>query len=649
MAEQVGKNEPGKVAAALSKLKGKILASNRPIKVAELPELPEHDKDLEESGGEIKEEGKTFSQLFEESQKGTNFKEGEVVEGVVVKKDSETVTVDIGYKSEGNIRVSEFFDNQRQVAVDVGDHVLVYIEKVEDDDGRLVLSKEKADVLRAWDEISEACEKNELVEGTVISKVKGGLSVDIGVKAFLPGSQVDVRPTKNLDQYLGQTFKFKIIKFNKKRGNIVLSRRLLLMEERARLKEQTLANIEEGMVTQGTIKNLTDYGAFIDLGGLDGLLHITDMSWGRIKHPSELFKVGDNIEVKVLKYDEDKERVSLGYKQLQSDPWGTVEDRYTVGMRVKGKVVSLTDYGAFVELEPGVEGLVHVSEMSWTQRVKHPSKIVNDGDLVEAVVLDVDKGNRRISLGMKQIEPNPWDLLAEKYAPGTRVKGTVKNITDFGVFVGVPEGIDGLVHVSDISWENKGVNPAEMFKKGDEIECVVLSIDKEAEKFSLGIKQMSSDPWQIVADKYRPGTRVNGKVTKVADFGVFIEIEEGVEGLLHASELAGEGKPKDRLKEIGVGNEMEVMVTSVDMAERKLSLSIRAMHKAEERENVRHYTETAKRESRTSFGDLLGDVAAKLKQQAQTSDGEKPASSEGKSEAEEPAAQDLKGDDSDKS
>lgn len=552
--------------------------------------------------------------MLEESQKGSKFQEGEVVEGQVVKVDSEFVTIDIGYKSEGQVYASEFYDSKGELSIQDGDHILVYIERVEDDDGRLILSKEKADVLRAWDEISEACEKDELVEGTVIAKVKGGLSVDIGVKAFLPGSQVDIRPTKNLDQYIGKTFKFKIIKFNKKRGNIVLSRRLLLMEERARMKEQTLSKIEEGMVTEGIIKNLTEYGAFIDLGGLDGLLHITDMSWGRIKHPSEIFKVGDKIKVKVLKYDEEKERVSLGYKQLLPDPWNTVEQRYSVSQRVKGKVVSLTDYGAFVELEPGVEGLVHVSEMSWTQRVKHPSKLVNEGDSVEAVVLDVDTGNRRISLGMKQIEPNPWDLLVEKYPVGSKIKGVVKNTTDFGVFVGVPEGVDGLVHVSDISWENKNVDPNTVFKKGDEIECMVLSIDKSAEKFSLGIKQLSDDPWRHVAEKYPPGSKVKGKVTKVADFGIFLEVEQGVEGLLHVSELEGEGKPKDKLKAVAEGSEIECLVTSVDMKEHKLSLSVRAMHKAEERENIRHYAKSSTG-SKTSFGDVLdSSLAQKLKE-----------------------------------
>ena len=402
---EVGSSLSSTSAHNLSKepIRGRLVTPKRKFAVAELPELPLDDSDLEDKGESITENGKTFSQLLDESQKGIRFQEGEVVEGLVVRVHNDFVTIDIGYKSEGQINSSEFLDNTGELTVAEGEHVLVYIERVEDDYGRLILSKEKADVLRAWDEISEACEKNELVEGTVVAKVKGGLSVDIGVKAFLPGSQVDIRPIKNLDQFLGKTFKFKIIKFNKKRGNIVLSRRLLLMEERARMKEQTLSKIEEGMVTEGVIKNLTEYGAFIDLGGLDGLLHITDMSWGRLKHPSEIFKIGDKIQVKVLKYDEEKERVSLGYKQLLPDPWNSVQERYALSMRTKGKIVSLTDYGAFVELEPGVEGLVHVSEMSWTQRVKHPSKLVSEGDIVEALVLDIDTGNRRISLRMKQI------------------------------------------------------------------------------------------------------------------------------------------------------------------------------------------------------------------------------------------------------
>lgn len=591
-----------------------LIAPRKSFAVSDLPELPQVDDALDTDRGCLKEDGKTFSEMLESSQGGAQFKEGEVVEGTIVGRDDEFVTIDIGYKSEGQVAGSEFLDATGKVGVEVGDPVLVYIEKIEDEEGRLILSKEKADVLRAWDEISEACEKDELVEGTIIAKVKGGLSVDIGVKAFLPGSQVDLRPTKNLDQYLSKTFKFKIIKFNKKRGNIVLSRRLLLMEERARLKEKTLAQIEEGMVTEGSIKNLTEYGAFIDLGGLDGLLHITDMSWGRIKHPSEMFNVGDTIQVKVLKYDEEKERVSLGYKQLQEDPWSLVVDKYVIGNRVKGKVVSLTDYGAFIELEPGIEGLVHVSEMSWTQRVKHPSKLVNEGDEVEALVLDVDTGNRRISLGIKQIEPNPWDLLADKYPVGTRVTGVVKNTTDFGIFVGVPEGIDGLVHISDMSWESKEIDPNKDFEKGQEVECVVLSIDKDSEKFSLGIKQLQSDPWKAVADLYPTGKPVKGKVTKVADFGLFLEIENGVEGLLHVSELTTDGKGKDKLKEVNVGDEIDCMVASVDMKERKLSLSVRALYKAEERQSMKEYKKRSASSGKASLGDIFQAAMAQKAQ-----------------------------------
>lgn len=611
---------------------GGLLAPNKGYSVSELPELPDQDENLADDRGQLKENGLTFSQLLEGSQKEAKFQEGEVVEGHIINIDSDFITIDIGYKSEGQIPTSEFYDGQGKLTVEPGDPVMVYIEKVEDEDGRLILSKEKADVLRAWDEISEACEKDELVEGTVVAKVKGGLSVDIGVKAFLPGSQVDIRPTKNLDQYLGKTFKFKIIKFNKKRGNIVLSRRALLMEERSRLKEQTLAKIEEGMVVEGSIKNLTEYGAFIDLGGLDGLLHITDMSWGRIKHPSELFKVGDTIQVRILKYDEEKERVSLGYKQLQPDPWSTVENKYQIGARVKGTIVSLTDYGAFVELEPGIEGLVHVSEMSWTQRVKHPSKLVSEGSVVEAVVLDVDTANRRISLGMKQIEPNPWDIILEKYPVGSRIKGVVKNTTDFGIFVGVPEGIDGLVHISDMTWENRQVDPNTEYKKGQEIECLVLSIDKAAEKFSLGIKQLASDPWKDAATRYPPGTRTKGKVTKVADFGLFLEIEMGVEGLLHVSELGREGSPKDKLKDIKEGDEIECMVLAVDMKERKLSLSVKALHRADERESIKQYAKKAT-SSKATLGELF--EAALMEKKLK----EEPKKEKTEPTSEEPAAE----------
>jgi small subunit ribosomal protein S1 len=409
----------------------------------------------------------------------------------------------------------------------------------------------------------------------VVARVKGGLSVDIGVKAFLPGSQVDLRPIRNLDKLIGQKFQFKVIKFNKKRGNIVLSRRVLLEQEREEHKKETLKRLAEGEVLTGVIKNLTEYGAFVDLGGIDGLLHITDMSWGRLNHPSEMFNIGDEIKVKVLKFDADSERVSLGYKQITEDPWVNASEKYPIGKRVSGKVVSLTDYGAFIEIEPGIEGLVHVSEMSWTKRVKHPSKLVNVGDAVEAIVLDVDLSQKRISMGMKQIEPNPWTLLSEKYPVGAVIKGGVRNITDFGIFVGVEEGIDGLVHVSDLSWTHRVKHPSELYNKNDEVEAVVLNIDVENERFSLGIKQLTDDPWESLPRRFPRGTKVQGRVIKVTDFGAFVEIEPGIDGLCHISELADERveNPKEIVK---AGDMLDVLVLDVDPGERRIALSIKA-------------------------------------------------------------------------
>jgi small subunit ribosomal protein S1 len=441
--------------------------------------------------------------------------------------------------------------------------------------------------------------------------VKGGLSVDIGVKAFLPGSQVDVRPVKNLDQFVGKTFKFKVIKFNKKRGNIVLSRRAVLELERDHLKSSTLKQLKVGAIVRGTVKNITDYGAFVDLGGVDGLLHITDMSWGRIKHPSEVLQVGADINVRVLRYDSDKERVSLGLKQTQPDPWSEVGTKYLVGQRIHGKVVSITDYGAFVEVEPGIEGLIHVSEMSWTQRVKDPRKLLNVDQDIEAVILDIDNDARRMSLGLKQITANPWDTLEHKYPNGTRVKGVIKNITDFGIFVEIEEGIDGLVHVSDLSWDQKVSHPSQMFEKGQEVEAVVLSIDKENERISLSIKALQGDPWADSVAAYKPGTQVEGTVTKLANFGAFVELEKGVEGMVHVSELSEERvmHPEQVVK---VGDKIRVEILSIDMKERKISLSVKAIKRREERENIEAYREK-QGSSRSSFADMLNpELAAKL-------------------------------------
>jgi len=551
--------------------------------------------------------GASFAELFEKA--APRMKEGEVVQGTVLSTDGDHVHIDVGFKSEGLIDSWEFMAEDGTMLVKAGDQVDVYIEDVEDDDGFIVISKEKADRLKVWDEISNAYEADESVEGKILSRVKGGLSVDIGVKAFLPGSQVDLRPVRNLEGLLGERLQFKIIKFNKRRGNIVLSRRALLEKEREKMRASTLENLQEGMIVDGIIKNLTDYGAFIDLGGIDGLLHVTDMSWGRVNHPSELFRVGDELKVKVLKFDAESERVSLGLKQIQPDPWVDAAMRYPIGVRLNGKVVSLTDYGAFIELEPGIEGLVHVSEMSWTKRVKHPSKLVNIGDQVESVVLDVDEYNRKISLGMKQIEPNPWAVIEEKYPIGTRVSGEVRNITNFGLFIGLEEGIDGLVHVSDISWTEQIKHPSEKYEKGDTVEAIVLKIDRENEKFSLGVKQLEANPWDDIQKKFPLGTEITGEVTNVTDFGVFVKLEEGIEGLIYSSELAQERveKPSDVAS---AGDTVTALVTKVDPVDQKISLSIRAVSDRAERDALKKLAEQQSATQTTTFGDLLKEKLA---------------------------------------
>jgi small subunit ribosomal protein S1 len=560
--------------------------------------------------------GQSFAELFASSERA--MKEGEVVRGTVLGIDGENVHVDVGFKSEGLIPLWELMDDNGRVLVKPGDLVDVLIEEVEDADGRIALSKEKADRLKIWDELSRAYEADEAVEGHIISRVKGGLSVDIGVKAFLPGSQVDLRPVRNLEALIGERLSFKIIKFNKRRGNIVLSRRALLEKERERQRRDTLTTLEVGQIVDGIIKNLTDYGAFIDLGGIDGLLHVTDMSWGRVNHPSEIVQVGDQIKVKVLKFDPETERVSLGLKQIQPDPWVDAAHKYPIGKRVSGKVVSLADYGAFLELEPGIEGLVHVSEMSWTKRVKHPSKVVTAGDMVESIVLDIDEVSRKISLGMKQIEPNPWSLIEEKYPVSTRVHGVVRNITNFGLFIGLEEGIDGLVHVSDISWTEQIKHPGEKFKKGDELDAIVLKIDKENEKFSLGIKQLTPNPWDDIQRTYPLGTEIEGEVTSVTDFGAFVRLEGGIEGLIYTSELAAEPveKPADV---VNPGDRVKALVTRVDPGEQKISLSIKAVHDQQQRNTLKELAAEQSRTQRSTLGDLL---AEKLRKAGQGEDDE---------------------------
>jgi small subunit ribosomal protein S1 len=551
--------------------------------------------------------GESFADLFENSLRA--IKEGEVVKGTVLAIDDENVSIDIGFKSEGMVASWEFMDDDGTMLVEPGDEVDVLLEEAEGDDGRIVISKEKADRLKVWDDISKAYKADEAVEGVVLSRVKGGLAVDIGVKAFLPGSQVDLRPVRNLEHVVGQKLQFKIIKFNKRRANIVLSRRALLESERKKMRETTLETLAPGQIVDGVIKNLTDYGAFIDLGGIDGLLHVTDMSWGRVNHPSELFHVGDEIKVKVLKFDQENERVSLGLKQIQPDPWIDASMRYPIGKRIQGKVVSLAEYGAFLELEPGIEGLIHVSEMSWTKRIKHPSKVVNVGDDVEAVVLDVDERDRKISLGMKQIEPNPWSVIEEKYPVGTNVSGAVRNVTNFGVFVGLEEGIDGLVHVSDISWTEQIKHPSEKFNKGDMVEAVVLKIDKENEKFSLGIKQLQENPWNEILKKFPVGSEITGPVTNVADFGAFVKLEEGIEGLIYSSELSTE-RVDNPAEVVSEGQEVTALVTRVDPMEQKISLSIRALTDKEQRDSLKKLAAQQSARQSTTLGDLLAEKLA---------------------------------------
>jgi len=496
--------------------------------------------------------------------------------------------VDIGYKSEGQVPIDEFRGPDGTVEAVVGDTIQIMVERWEDEDGAVLLSKDKASRIKVWDDIKKAYEEEGVVQGVVTSRIKGGLSVDIGIPAFLPGSQVDLRPVRDLDQLVGKTFDFKVLKYNRKRSNVVLSRRVLLEKDREAKRAETLATIHEDKVVDGVVKNITEYGVFVDLGGIDGLLHITDMSWGRVNYPSEMFSVGDDITVKVLNLDLERERVSLGLKQLVPDPWTTAEEKYAIGSHVVGRVVSLTDYGAFVELEKGVEGLIHVSEMSWTRKIRHPSKVVSVGETVEAVVLNMSAENRRISLGMKQVVPNPWDVIAEKYPVGTTIEGKIKNITDFGLFLGIDEGIDGLVHISDMSWTKRIRHPSELYKKGDEIQAVVLNIDKENERFSLGIKQLQRDPWEAVPERYNVGTKITGTVTNVTDFGVFVELEEGIEGLVHVSEVTRE-KLKTPLGRLQVGELVSAKVLNVNPRERRIGLSIKQLEVDDEHDLVADY------------------------------------------------------------
>jgi small subunit ribosomal protein S1 len=553
-----------------------------------------------------KEEALGFKELYEQSLQ--NVQLGAVVTGKVVQINADTVMVDVGWKTEGYIPAKELRDDEGNISLAVGDEIEILVDR-RDGDGNLVLSRDKAAKIKVWDDVKVACEQNTAIKGTVLERVKGGLSVDIGIPAFLPGSQVDIRPVRDLDRFVGQTLVFNVLKYDRKRNNVVLSRRSILEYERESEKRETLERLEEGKIVEGTIKNITDYGIFIDLGGIDGLLHVTDISWGRITRPADNFSKGDRIQVKVLSFDREKERVALGLRQLINNPWETIAERYPVGTIITGRVVNVTDYGVFVELEQGVEGLIHISEMFWTREIKHPSKVLNVSDQIHVMILEVNPGAKRISLGLKQTTQNPWETLKEKYPEGTVVKGVIRNITNFGIFVGIEDGIDGLIHMSDISWRHRVKHPSEHFKKGQEIEAMVLNIDVENEKFSLGIKQIEKNPWESLDQKYQPGTVVTGKVTNLTDFGIFIELEEGIEGLVHISELS-QKRVKLSSDLFAVGDMVSAVIKNIDLKNRKIRLSIKELEapSAEEGPSVNSYLN-----NRENVGSNLGKALADVK------------------------------------
>lgn len=552
----------------------------------------------------------SFAELFEQEDNNTVINVGEVALGTVVGLSSDAALIDVGDKAESYVPLAEFRHEDPDRVIKIGDQFEVFIEKRKDEGG-LLLSREKAIAIKVWEQIAKIQEEDGTIEGRIDNRVKGGMSVDIGVPAFLPYSQIDLRPVKDLDGLIGETFEFKILKFNRKRNNVVISRRAILESQRTALREQMRTTLEEGQIIRGAITNITDYGLFIDLGGMDGLCHITDLSWGRVSHPSKLYNVGEEIEVKILKYDKNSDRVSLGVKQLKTDPWERVPSQYAPGSRVKGKVVSITDYGVFVELEEGVEGLVHISEMSWSKKPRHPSKIVGVGEEIEVQVLKVEAETKRISLGMKQLQPNPWDVVEESYPVGSVIEGKIKNITDFGIFIGIEEGIDGLIHVSDLSWTERIKHPSEKYSKGETIQAVVLKIDKENERFSLGVKQLEPDPWQAAASNYPIGSTVEGTITNVTDFGVFVQLEEGIEGLVHVSEISKD-KVKTPVGMFNVNETLKAMVINVSADDRKIGLSVKALQEKEDNDGAipEEYLQKAQSAAPSTFGDLLKAAAA---------------------------------------
>lgn len=546
--------------------------------------------------------GNLYEKLLQEYDvKYKNLKEGGIIFGRVVKITDGEVIVDVGHKSEGIVPIREVIGMDGKITVKPGDEIAVLLENTEGNEDYLLLSTEKAEKIRVWDEIETAYRDNLILTGRVVEKVKGGLSVDVGVRAFLPGSQVDIKPVRNLDHFVNQEIRVRILKLDQKKGNIVLSRKAVIEEELDSRKKAVMDSLEHKKAIRGSIKNITEYGAFVDLGGIDGLVHITDMSWGRIAHPSECFNVGDPVDVVVLSYDAESGKVSLGYKQCQSDPWESVEEKYPVGSRIKGKVINLADYGAFVELEKGVEGLIHVSEMSWSEKVKHPSRVVSVGDWVDAVVLSIDKASRRISLGLKQTEPNPWLVLKDKYPVGSVISGKVKNITDFGVFVEVEEGIHGLIHISDLSWSKRAKDASEYVKKGEKIDVKVLEVDPVKQRLSLGLKQLQPDIWSEFFRKYRMGDNVEGKIVNLTTYGAFVELEDGIEGLVHVSEMAIERieSPQDQFQ---IGDVVKAKIIKMDQGEKKIGLSVKELLVEEERRMIESY----KSDDKVTLLDLAG-------------------------------------------
>jgi small subunit ribosomal protein S1 len=581
------------------------MGKDESVKVEELETANQSRGAAEEQAAPKKDDEVGFSALYEQSLQ--ELRSGEIVIGKVVQVSNDFVMVDVGSKTEGMIPARELRDSSGNIPLNVGDEIEVLVERRDEDDN-LILSRDKAARIKTWGNIKEKFENNQPILGLITQRVKGGLTVDIGIPAFLPGSQVDIRPVRDLDRFVGQSMLFNILKYDRERNNVVLSRRAIMEKERESDRKELLETIEEGKVVEGIIKNITDYGLFIDLGGIDGLLHVTDISWGKVPKPSDTFNKGDKIQVKVLSFDRDKERVSLGLKQLTENPWERIADKYPVGTVLEGKVVSIVDYGAFLELEPGVEGLIHVSEMFWTREIRHPSKVLSVGQILKVMILEVNSESKRISLGLKQTTPNPWLALKEKYAEGTVIRGRIRNITDFGIFVGVEEGIDGLVHVSDISWKHRVKHPSELYKKGQEIDAVVLHVDVENEKFSLGIKQLDKNPWEEFCERYNPGAIITGKVTNITDFGIFVEIEEGIEGLVHISELS-QKRVKAASDLFAVGDSVTAMVKSVDPKNRKIRLSIK------DHETTVHQTSPSRQyiNNKENIGSSLGKALADIK------------------------------------